>query len=81
MIYSIPKADKKIRVQFVRELYNYEIKSHQGKYTHKTKGILDKFRKPANACIIFNINKMKDVKKLCEKYSINSKFYKIEEFS
>ena len=81
MIYSIPKADKKIRVQFVRQLCDYEIKSHQGKYTHRTKGILDKFRKPANACIIFKMDKIDDVKKVCKKYSINAKFYKIEELS
>jgi len=79
MIYSIPQANKKTRVQFVRQLYYHEVKSHQGKYIHKTNGILNEFRKPTNACIIFKINKMNDVKKLCKEYSIKANFYKIEE--
>ena len=81
MIYSIPNSDKNIRSQFTRRLYSQKVRTHQGKYTHKTKGILDEFRKPANACIIFSINKLNEVKKLCEKYLIDAKFYKIEKFT
>jgi hypothetical protein len=79
LIYSIPNSNKKIRVQFVRKLYDYRIKSHQGKYSYDTKGVLKDYKRPTNACIIFNEDKFKEVKDLCDKFSIKSKFFKVEE--
>lgn len=77
MIYSIPNADKKKRVQFVRKLSTQTVKSHSGKYTSKTIGILPNYNKLANACIVFDRKYLKQVKELTDQMSIQAKFFLI----
>jgi len=78
MIYSIPKGDSIIRINFNRKLFDYNVQSHRGKYKRKTKGILSKVDKPAKSCVIFDRRCLKDVKKLCEEFKIDFKLYLVK---
>ncbi len=77
MIYNIPNGNATIRISFNRKLFCYRVQSNLGKFDKKTKGILDKYRKPVRSTLIFNKNKYEDVKKLCKEFSIKSEFYHI----
>ncbi len=81
LIYAIPNADKKLRVQFCRRLYDYKVDSHKGRYSTTTRGILDKFERPTRSCIIFEKSKMKKIKELCDEFKIQVMFYKVERIS
>jgi len=78
MIYSIPKGDSILRINFNRKLFTYNVQSHKGKYQRKTKGILSKVEKPTKSCVIFNKEYLKDVKDLCNNLKINFKLYLIK---
>ena len=79
MIYNIPKGDDITRITFNRKLFNYNLQSHKGKYQKKSKGILTNYEKPIRSCVIFDKEKLQEVKKLCKKLDITPKFYKAEE--
>jgi hypothetical protein len=79
MIYNIPKGDDIIRITFNRQLFKYNIQSHKGKYANKSNGILLKYEKPVRSCVIFEKEKLEEVKRLCQKLSIKSKFYQIKD--
>lgn len=78
MIYSIPKGDSILRINFNRKLFNYNVQSHKGKYKRKTKGILSKVEKPAKSCVIFDKGYLKEVRKLCKDFNIKYKLYLIK---
>ena len=77
MIYDL-KGNDSNRIKFNRELFEYNLHSHKGKYNTKSKGILKEYSKPIRSVIIFNNNDLKKVKKLLKKYSL---FYKLYEIS
>lgn len=78
MIYSIPKGDSILRINFNRKLFAYNVQSHKGKYQRKTKGILSKIEKPTKSCVIFDKKYVQDVKDLCNDLKINFKLYLIK---
>jgi len=78
IIYSIPKGDSVLRINFNRKLFSYNIQSHKGKYKRKTEGILKKYEKPIKSCVIFNKIHLKDIRKLCKNTGINYKLYEIK---
>ena len=77
MVYDL-KGNDSNRIMFNRELFEYNLHSHNGKYNTKSKGILKEYSKLTRAVIIFNDNDLKKVKKLLKKYSL---FYKLYEIS
>ena len=79
MIYNIPEGDDITRITFNRQLFNYNIQSHKGKYQKKSKGILTNYEKPVRSCVIFDKEKLEQVKKLCKKLDIRTKFYEIKD--
>ena len=79
MIYAIPLGDSVIRIRFNRKLLNYKIQSHQGRYEINSKGILTKYEKPTKSCIIFEKDSLDDVKSLCKKFKIKSRFFRVQE--
>ncbi len=79
IIYSIPNNDKKIRVQFHRKLFSVTIRSHNGKYKSETLGILKEYQKPIGSCIFFNNGMIEKVTRICNKFKIEYKLYKIKE--
>lgn len=78
MIYSIPEGKDVLRITFNRKLFNYNLQSHEGKYKKKSPGILFEYEKPLRSVVIFDQTKLKDVKTLCSKLSIDAKFYIIK---
>ena len=79
MIYAIPKGNDATRITFNRKLFTYNLQSHKGRYSSKSKGILTNFVKPTRSCVIFNKEKFEKVKSLCDSLKIISKFYEIKE--
>ena len=77
MIYAIPNGDDKLRIKFNRELFNYSIQSHKGKYKSKSKGILNNYEKLTKSCILFDHHKLNEIKNLCAKLNINTRFFEI----
>jgi len=79
MIYNIPQGDDITRITFNRQLFDYKIQSHNGKYQQKSKGILTDYEKPVRSCVIFDDEEIDKVRKLCKKLNIKTKFYEIKE--
>lgn len=79
MIYNIPEGDDITRITFNRKLFDYNLQSHKGKYQKKSKGILTNYEKPVRSCVIFDQEKLEQVKKICKKLQITTKFYEIKE--
>ena len=77
MIYHIPKGNDSTRISFNRKLFCYRVQSNSGKFDKITDGLLKKFKKPVRSTVIFNKSKLKKVKKICTKFSIQTEFYKI----
>lgn len=79
MIYSI--GDDIRRIQLNRKLFSYKTTSHSGKYVSKTKGILTNYQKPLRSIVIFDKNKLNQVKRLCNELQIQVTFYSISEIT
>ena len=79
MIYHIPEGNDITRITFNRQLFDYKLQSHKGKYQKKSKGILTNYEKPIRSVVIFEEDKLEQIKKLCKKTNIKTKFYEIKE--
>jgi len=81
MIYSIPKGDSTLRINFNRKLFAYNVQSHKGKYQRKTNGILSKVEKPTKSCVIFDRKYLNKVKELCNNLKISYNLYLIKKLN
>ena len=81
LIYNFPQKKDSVRIKFNRAIFKYKTQSHGGKYQKLTNGVLSKFEKPARSCVIFNENKINDVKQVCHQFGINAKFYQIRKIT
>ncbi len=79
MIYSIPAGNSSLRITFNRELFPYNIQSHYGKYSRKSKGILIEYDKIIKSVIYFDKVYLSDVKKLVEKFNVAARFFEAKE--
>lgn len=66
------------RIQFARGLCTTIIPSHSHKYYSKTHGVLDEFEKPGRAIVVFNKQKLSDVKKYCQANNAQAVFFEVE---
>lgn len=78
MIYSIPNGNHSTRISFNRELFDYRVQSHGGKYDKKSDGILKKYEKPVRSTVIFNKEYLEKVQTICKKHKIKTEFYQIK---
>lgn len=76
MIYDL-KGNDSNRIKFNRELFEYKIQSHRGKYKTKSKGFLKEYLKPVRSVIIFNKLDLKKVQEILKKYNLTCKLYEI----
>ena len=79
MTYSIPSGNDSLRIRFNRELFQYKIQSHSGKYSQKSQGILREYEKIIKSVIIFDKKYLSNVKEIVIKYDIIARYFEVKE--
>ena len=76
MIYDLEGEDSK-RIRFNRELFQYKIQSHKGKYNTLSNGVLKNYEKLAKSIVIFDKGFLSKVIKIIKKFGVSCRLYEI----